>query len=72
MMIDADRYRFEGLTPPPLPDLGGVEICSCDEALALRGEIERLRAALGRRAPPLDARAATVLAAWGGGSDGLD
>lgn len=45
MMSPETLYRFAGLSPAR--DLG-VEICSCDEALALRRELVRALAALAR------------------------
>lgn len=62
-----------GLAPSP----AGVEVCSCDESLALRRELAAARARLallGRGgATVVDARQRAIEAAWHeGAGDGLD
>jgi hypothetical protein len=77
-MIQRDAIdELPGLAPSPdyRSDLPAeVEICSCDESLALRRELASARAriaALERRRP--DGRGRALANAWReGGGDGLD
>jgi hypothetical protein len=54
------------------PSPSGVEVCSCDESLALRAELAaaRARIALLERGAAVDARQLTIVGAWHAG-DGV-
>lgn len=68
-MIATDPVSMLSTLAPSPP---GVDVCSCDEALALRRELGAARARLARARAAPDARQIAIEGAWAAGGGAGD